>query len=60
MVAPPFHRAVQPERRRTLMDTMTGSTGSSSVPRSGYSNEKILFQSFFMLITVQFFFLASS
>lgn len=25
----------------------------------GYSNEKIFFQSFFMLITVQFFFFAS-
>jgi hypothetical protein len=27
---------------------------------SCYSNEKIFFQSFFMLITVQFFFFASS
>ena len=48
-------------RRRPFNGTGTHSfTAATFNPVISYSNEKILFQSFFMLTTVQFFLLASA
>jgi hypothetical protein len=54
-----FNKWHQPFRAVCMPISATKSAITGPIILS-YSNEKILFQSFFMLITVQFFFFASS
>ena len=53
-----WFRSVPLNGRRPAVSAQTYHNRSNE--SYGYSNEKIFFQSFFMLITVQFFFFASA